>query len=403
MPKSAQIILKPGRDKSVHHRHPWLFSGAIGRVEGAPTPGDIVRIASSKGEFLAWGYFNAQSQIAVRLLSWEEGDRIDAHWWTGKITTAIKRREKLADDPQTNTYRVIYSEADGLPGLIVDRYADCLACQFLTAGIDHVREVVVETLWEQLRPTAIIDLSDNDMRKVEGVSPAHGLLRGALSEKRLVVCENGFRYTVDLSSGQKTGFYLDQRVNRLRIMPYAVSRRVLDCFCYTGGFAIPVLASSPQSLTCIDSSATSLELLRANVRMLAEDGPRSAEPELEILNANVFEELRKFRDQGRAFDMIILDPPKLAASQSQVRRAMRAYKDLNLIAMKLLTPGGVLATFSCSGAVSRADLQNAVAWAATDAGRRVQIIEQMSQSEDHPVIVSFPESEYLKGLLCIVD
>jgi len=403
MPKSAEIILKPGRDKSVHHRHPWLFSGAIERVDGSPEPGDIVRVRAANGEFLAHAYYNSRSQIALRLLSWDEFDTIDAPWWTRMIERAIARRIPLSNLTGTNSYRLIYSEADGLPGLIVDRYADYLVCQFLTAGIERIRTHIVDVLWERLRPEAMIDLSDNDVRKLEGLAASGGVIRGTEPVGQVVIHENGFRYAVDLGHGQKTGYYLDQRLNRSHVAGLASGRRVLDCFCYSGGFTIPILASSPVSVTCIDSSEPALEILRANVAMLTEDRPELSAGEIEFANANVFEELRKFRDQDRRFDMIVLDPPKLAASQSQVERAKRAYKDLNLLALKLLSHGGILATFSCSGAISRQDLQGVVAWAATDAKRRVQVVDHLGQGEDHPVLASFPESEYLKGLICRVE
>jgi 23S rRNA (cytosine1962-C5)-methyltransferase len=403
MPKSAEITLKPGRDKSVHHRHPWLFSGAIDRVDGHPEPGDIVRVRAANGEFLAHAYYNSRSQIALRLLSWDEFDTIDGPWWTRMVERAIARRLPLSALTGTNSYRVIYSEADGLPGLIVDRYANFLVCQFLTAGIERVRAHIVDVLWERLHPSAMIEQSDNDVRKLEGLAPSGGVIRGAELTGPVMIQENGFRYAVDLGSGQKTGYYLDQRRNRAHVAAFAAGRRVLDCFCYTGGFTVPILASSPASVTCIDSSEPALGILRTNIAMLAEDHPELAVGETEFSNANVFEELRRFRDQDRRFDLIVLDPPKLAASQSQTERAKRAYKDLNLLAIKLLSPRGILATFSCSGAITRADLQSVVGWAATDAKRRVQVVDHLGQGEDHPVLVSFPESEYLKGLICIID
>lgn len=403
MPKSAQIILKSGREKSVLHRHPWLFSGAIGRVVGDPEPGDIVRVHSSNGEFLAHAYYNPRSQISLRLLSWDAAESIDERWWRGAIARSIARRKALSTNPETNSYRLIYSEADGLPGLIVDRYADYLVCQFLTAGVERRREEIAEALWDQQRPSAILDQSDNESRALEGLPPSGGKIRGEVSVTSFTIRENGFHYHMGLGRGQKTGFYLDQRRNRMQVAAHAAGRRVLDCFCYSGGFTIPILAASPTSMTCIDSSEYSLNTLRENVKLLSIDRPELAVGEIEYANANVFEKLRKYRDEDREFDMIVLDPPKLAASQSQVARAKRAYKDLNLLALKLLTPGGILATFSCSGSITRTDLQSVLSWAATDAKRRVQIIDQLTQGEDHPVLVSFPESEYLKGLICIVE
>ncbi len=403
MQKSADIILKPGRDKPVRHRHPWLFSGAIGHIDGAPSPGEVVRVLAANGEFLSYAYINRQSQITLRNLSWNENETIDAEWWTRAIHNAFDRRLLLTSSTATNSYRLVHSEADGVPGLIVDRYADFLVCQFLTAGIERVRPVVVDALDQLLRPTCILDLSDNDIRKLEGLPESVGSLKGEAPTGPVEILENGFCYEVDVQGGQKTGFYLDQRPNRLKAAAYAQGRRVLDCFCYSGGFTLPILSASPLEVVCLDSSAAALQHLQTNLQRLKTYRPSVADGNVEIHCVNVFEELRKFRDQSRQFDMIVLDPPKLAASQSQVARAMRAYKDLNLLAMKLLSPGGVLVTFSCSGAVSRAAFQDVMGWAATDAKRRVQIIEQLSQGEDHPVLVSFPESEYLKGLICRVD
>lgn len=403
MAKSARIILKAGREKSVHHRHPWLFSGAIERIDGTPSPGDIVRVEAVNGGFLAHGYFNPSSQISLRLLTWSESEAIDEGWWGDRISESIARRKTLLATGDTDTCRLIYSEADGLPGLIVDRYADYLACQFLTAGIERVRTKITDRLWRQVRPVGILDLSDSDVRRIEGLAPSAGAIRGEPPRDDVIVRENGLRFAVNFGSAQKTGLYLDQRDNRRIVAGYAPGRRVLDCFCYTGGFTIPVLAASARSVMCVDSSESALVLLRKNVTMLRENHASPTVGETEIKCANVFEELRRLRDQGQQFDMIVLDPPKLASSHSQVARAKRAYKDLNLLALKLLSSGGVLATFSCSGAISRTDLQSVVSWAATDAGRQVRIIRHLSQGEDHPVITSFPESEYLKGMLCLAE
>ena len=400
---TPSVILKPGRDKSVRHRHPWIFSGAIGGIAGSdPEPGEIVRVQAADGSILAHGYFNAKSRITVRLLDWQKDARIDADWWRASITAAATRRATLGTTTQSNAYRLVYAEADGLPGLIVDRHANFLVVQILTAGMERVREVILGTLDEIFRPAGIVDLSDDTARRLEGLPPSSGQGIGKSPDRPLAIRENGFRFLIDLFEGQKTGFYLDQRTNRRRVAPYAQGRSVLDGFCYTGGFTLPALAAGAQAITCIDSSAAALDLLGQNVEFFRSERPESANAPLEILKGNVFELMRHYRDEKRQFEMIILDPPKLAASQAQVPKALRAYKDLNLLALKLLTPGGILATFSCSGAVSRTDFHNAIAWAATDAQRSVQVIEQLSQAEDHPILISFPESEYLKGLICRV-
>ncbi|HWO56331.1 MAG TPA: class I SAM-dependent rRNA methyltransferase [bacterium] len=394
----ADLTLKPGRDKPVRHRHPWIFSGAIAGLRGQAEPGDMVQVRAANGEPLAVGYYNPHSQIVVRLLAWDPAATIDDAWWGRMIAESVARRSALARSDDTNAYRLVYAEADGLPGLIVDRYDDILVCQFLTAGIERARPVIVEALAALLRPRAILDQSDNEIRQVEGLPPASGALRGEAPSESIAIRENGFSYRVDFRSGQKTGFYLDQRTNRARVARHASGRAILDCFCYTGGFTVPALAAGAAAATCVDSSAPALQMLTANVSALGEKAHS-----VETICGNVFEVLRKFRDQARQFDLIVLDPPKLAAAQTQVTKALRAYKDLNLLALKLLTPGGILASFSCSGTVTRAAFQEAVAWASTDAGRSVRILEQLGQGEDHPLLISFPESEYLKGLIARVD
>ena len=400
---NPSVILKPGRDKSVRHRHPWIFSGAIDGIAGAePEPGEVVQVQAADGSFLAHGYFNAKSRISVRLLDWQRGAHIDEGWWRERVAAAVMRRTSVATETDSNACRLVYAEADGLPGLIVDQHDGFLAVQMLTVGIERVRGVIHAALEELLHPTGVVDLSDDTARGLEGLPPSSGSGTGKPPDRPLAIRENGFRYLIDLFEGQKTGFYLDQRTNRRRVAPYAQGKSVLDGFCYTGGFTLPALAAGAQAITCIDSSAAALDLLRQNVESLQAERPACANVTVEVLKGNLFELMRRYRDEERHFEMVILDPPKLAAAQAQVPKALRAYKDLNLLAMKLLTPGGILATFSCSGAVSRSEFHNAVAWAATDAQRSVQVIEQLSQAEDHPVLISFPESEYLKGLICRV-
>ncbi|MEW5700683.1 MAG: class I SAM-dependent rRNA methyltransferase [Candidatus Zixiibacteriota bacterium] len=391
-----RIILKPGKDKAARHRHPWVFSGAIARIDGdvRPGSGEIVRVMTADGAFLAHGYYNPRSQIAIRLLEWNEAVSVDESWWRGRLRDAIAARRDLFADPQTNAFRLVHAEADGLPALIVDKYGDCLVIQSQAAGIDAVKAVLVDELNAQLHPGGIIERSEGSARELEGLAEARGVVSGSVPPTVEIV-ENGHRFVVDLNEGQKTGFYLDQRANRALVATHARDREVLDCFAYTGGFTVYALASGARAVTCVDSSAPALALLAQNVALndIAVD-------RVSTIEGNAFEVLRKFRDQGRSFDMVILDPPKLAANRSQLEKALRAYKDLNLLAMKLLRPGGILATFSCSGAVSVAAFQEMIAWAATDAARSVQILRRLSQAADHPILVSFPESEYLKGLLC---
>lgn len=393
------ITLKPGKDKPVHQRHPWIFSGAIDKIEpdASGQPGEMVMVKSSKGEFLAWGYYNPHSQIAVRLLEWQESQPIDETWWRRKLREAIERRRELFNRSDTNAFRLVHAEGDWLPGLIVDKYGSFLVLQSLTAGIDKVKSIIVDELNQLLQPAGIYERGDVAARKLEGLPPANGPLAGDPPPDYLEIKENGFRFLVNVQHGQKTGFYLDQRENRKIVAGFARDKTVLDCFAYSGGFGVYAFAAGAKSVISIDSSTASLELLKKNYELNG-----FAAKDEELVRADVFQTLRTYRDEGRVFDIIILDPPKLAPTKAQVERAQRAYKDLNWMAMNVLAPNGILATFSCSSGVSAELFQNIVAWAALDAGREAQILTRMSQGEDHPVRLAFPESQYLKGLICRV-
>ncbi len=393
------IHLKPGKDKPVQHHHPWIFSGAIEKIEpDAPgQPGEVVVVKSSKGEFLARGYYNPHSQIAVRLLEWQESQAVDEQWWRRKLREAVERRRELFNRTDTDSFRLVHAEGDWLPGLIVDKYGAFLAVQSFTAGIDKVKSIMVDELNQLLQPAGIYERGDLSTRKLEGLASANGPLAGEPPPDYLEIKENGFRFLVNIPHGQKTGFYLDQRENRKVVAGFARDKAVLDGFAYSGSFGIYVLAAGAKSVVSIDSSTASLELLKKNYELNG-----FAAKEEELVRADVFHTLRKYRDDGRMFDMVILDPPKLAPTKAQVERAQRAYKDLNLMAMNVLAPNGILATFSCSSGVSAELFQNIVAWAALDAGREAQILTRLSQGEDHPVRLAFPESQYLKGLICRV-
>jgi 23S rRNA (cytosine1962-C5)-methyltransferase len=295
----------------------------------------------------------------------------------------------------SNAYRLVYAESDGLPGLIVDRYGDMLVLQSLTAGCERWKEPLADILLEETGLSAIYERSDADVRALEGLPERTGLLRGNPPEKT-VITEYGLRFTVDLCTGHKTGFYLDQRQNRLRVRALAQGRDVLDCFCYTGGFTVNALAGGARSVVAVDSSALALALGRENLSI---NGLKAEAVEWRA--EDVFQDLRKFRDEGRSFDMIILDPPKFAPTAAQAEKASRGYKDINLLAFKLLRPGGLLVTFSCSGGIEAALFQKIVASAALDAGVEAQIVEHLSQGPDHPVALNFPEGAYLKGLVCV--
>ena len=394
----AKVLLKPGREKSVGLRHPWLFSGAIERIEGEADDGEVVDVVSAAGEWLARGYLNRRSQITVRLLTWDAEEQIDRRFWQRRLERAIAGRAALAADPETTAYRLVHAESDGLPGLVVDRYGDWLAVQFLTLGIERQKETIVGLLMELIRPRGIYERSDVAVRRKEGLEPRRGLLAGEIPPSLVEVQEHGHRFSVDITRGQKTGFYLDQRENRRRVAAYAAGRELLNGFAYTGAFAVYALAAGARHVTNVESSYEALELVERNLALNGFDPDRQAEQ----IAGDVFAVLRHFRDAGRRFDLIILDPPRFAQTKGQVRAATRGYKDINLLALQLLRPGGFLATFSCSGQVSAELFQKVVFGASVDAGRDVQLLERLAQPPDHPVLLSFPEGAYLKGFICRV-
>lgn len=391
------IYLKPGREKPVKQRQPWVFSGAVHSVEGEPQPGEVVGVRDAGGAFLAWGAYSPSSQIRVRLLDWHESTEVDEAWWKRRLIEAIDRRAPLLNGSDTDACRLVYAESDFLPGLIVDTYADYLVMQVLSAGSERLKEATAEVLNERLQPAGIYERSDSQVRKLEGLEPRTGPLVGAEPPERLEIREHGHRFLVDIRGGQKTGFYLDQRTNRQCAAEFARDRQVLDCFAYTGAFGVYAARAGAASVVSLDSSPGALELLKENFAL--NDLPLA---ETDVVQGNVFELLRTFRDRGQSFDMIVLDPPKLAPTRRSVGNARRAYKDLNLLAMKLLRPEGILATFSCSSFVSPELFQQIVTWASVDAEREVQILQRLGQAEDHPVRLAFPQSEYLKGFICRV-
>ena len=388
------LILKAGREKSVLRRHPWIFSGAVGRVEGEVDSGATVDIVSSGGNFLARACYSPHSQIRARIWTFAD-EPVDAEFFRARIRRAGELRRIWNLSAQTDALRLINAESDGLPGLIVDRYADALVMQSLTAGIEARRELLADILVEEIGVANIFERSDADVRELEGLPPRVGWLRGSLATSVLAITENGLKFNVNLASGHKTGFYLDQRGNRQHARLLAQGREVLDCFCYTGGFGINALAGGAKSVLAVDASSDALSMLQDNIRL------NGLPPErLKTLDGDVFQLLRKFRDEARSFDMIILDPPKFAPTSAQVEKAARGYKDINLLAFKLLRPGGLLMTFSCSGGVDADLFQKIVASAALDAGADAQIVEHLAQAPDHPVALDFPEGTYLKGLIC---
>ena len=392
----TSILLKRGREKSLKRRHPWLFSGAIEKVLGKPGAGDTVDIKDASGKLQAKAAYSPKSQIRARVWTFDPEEEVDAGFFRGRIERALALRDALPAARHTNALRLVHGESDGLPGLIVDRYADVLVAQFLAAGVERWRDPILDALAELSAAEAIFERSDAEVRKLEALPPRVGFARGNRNASRCPIVEYGLNFRVDVEQGQKTGFFLDQRENRQRVRELAAGREVLDGFSYTGGFSIAALAGGAKRVTAIESSAPALEVARVNLSANPLDAGR-----IEFIQSDVFKELRTLRDRGATFQMVVLDPPKFAPTAAQARNAARAYKDINLLAFKLLAPGGLLATFSCSGGVSAELFQSIVAGAALDAGAQAKIIERFGAAADHPVALEFPEGEYLKGLLLL--
>ena len=390
------IKLKPGREKSLKRRHPWVFSGAMEPVGEGPDSGATVGIRSSDGALLALAAWSPVSQIRARAWSFDPAAKIDAAFFHARLASAIALREAMPFARHTNAMRLVHAESDGLPGLIVDRYADVLVAQFLSAGAEFWRDAIVDALADLTGFAAIFERSDAEVRGLEGLAPRAGFVRGEHGAGRVAIHEHGLQLRVDVAAGQKTGFFLDQRENRQRVRSLAAGRNVLDGFCYTGGFALAALAGGAKSVLALDSSAQALAIARENLAANPFDASR-----VRFETADVFAYLRTLRDRAARFDLIVLDPPKFAPTAAQAENAARAYKDINLLALKLLAPGGLLATFSCSGGVSAEFFQKILAGAALDAGVDARVIERFCAGPDHPVALNFPEGEYLKGLLIV--
>ena len=386
-----QLILKNGRERSLQRRHPWIFSGAVKSIDGGVTSGETVAVRTKDGQFLAHASYSPQSQIVGRVLSFDESEIIDSGFFEKRISAAVLARASITGG---NAIRLIHAESDGLPGFVVDRYDDVLVMQCLTAGAALWRDTAVGALLAATGIANVFERSDADVRTLEGLEPRIGILRGTIPEAPLTIEEHGLKFRVDVKSGHKTGFYIDQRDNRGLIRQLAAGRDVLNCFCYTGAISVAALAGGATHALSIDSSGPALQLGAANASLNGIEAARA-----EWMEADVFAALRLFRDQARAFDFIILDPPKFAPTVQFVEKAARAYKDINLLAFKLLRTGGLLVTFSCSGGVSADLFQKIVAGAALDAGVDAQILQRLGAGSDHPVALNFPEGDYLKGLL----
>ena len=398
---TASLVLQRGREKSVRRRHPWIFSGAVASLDDV-VDGEVAEVADSNGRFLARAYINRKSQIVGRVLTWDEDEPVDATFWRRRIVRSLAARGGA------RFARLVNAESDGLPGLIVDRYGDWLVLQSLTLGIERVKSEIAAVLVEEMASAGapvrgVWERSDVDVRQREGLSKKSGTLFGPEPPAEIELEERAadgrtLRFLVDVHRGHKTGFYLDQRENRARVAAWCRGREVLDLFGYTGAFGVHAMAAGATRVVHVDSSVEAAALAKRNMALNGFDAP-----DTDFVRENVFEAMRTLRAEGRRFGVVIADPPKLAKTSSQVEKATRAYKDLNMVAMQLLEPDGILATFSCSGLVSADLFRKVVFGSSVDADRDVQVLERLSQPPDHPVLLGLPEAEYLKGLVCRVE
>ncbi len=393
-----KITLKKNREFSVMRRHPWIFSGALASVEGDPQAGDSVSVVAYDGAELGIGAYSPVSQIRVRMWSFDPATVVDEKFISERVAAAVGARVYFLAEGKTNAFRLINSEADGLPGVIADKYGDWIVCQFTTVGAEHWKNTVVDALQRFMPCEGVYERSDLDVREREGLPSAIGVLAGKEPPEQIEIFEDECRYLVNVHEGHKTGFYLDQRDNREMIKRYCNNADVLNAFSYTGGFGIAAVVARASSITHVDLSAQALEMAKKNTALNTCELKDS-----EFIKGDVFEVLRKFRDARRSFDVIVLDPPKFATSKGKLIKAARGYKDINLLGIKLLKPGGILATFSCSGLMTPDLFHKVVSDAAVDAGRDVQVLKRLQQGSDHPEGLCFPEGLYLKGLLCRVN
>jgi len=385
------IRLREGKERSLLRRHPWLFEGSI--LKGGADSGETVRVQADDGRFLAWGAYSPRSSIRVRAWSFDEAERIDEAFFERRLAAAVAMRARLSI--ASDGVRLVHGEADGLPGLIVDRYADVLCVQFLAAGVERWRDPIVDALARVTGLARIHERSDSGVRGLEGLAPSVGWLRGE-GPTELTIREYDWTLALDVAHGHKTGFYLDQRDNRRHFAHWVRQlgcERVLNCYCYTGGFSVAAFAGGARQVVSVDSSAPALEGAKANV---ARNG--FADRQADYADADVNQSLRDRLKAGESFDAIVLDPPKFAPTAAHAERAARAYKDINRLALKLLAPGGVLFTFSCSGGVGAELFHKIVAGAGIDAGVNAAIVQRLEAACDHPTTIEFPEGEYLKGL-----
>ena len=392
-----RVFLAPGRDHPARGRHPWVFSGAIARTDPDIPDGAEVDVVASAGAFVARGLFNSRSQITVRLYSWDEAERLDEAFWARRIDAALGLRHMLGSMDPTGGCRLVFSEGDGLSGLVVDRYRDVLSVQLTSLALASRRELLLDLLAGRLRPPGIMLRTEKGVLEEEGLEARDGLLRGAAPEGPMEVVENGLRFLVDVRTGHKTGYYLDQRDNRVAVARYAPGRRIADVFCYTGGFALPCLRAGAASVVGVDASAPALQLAAANARLNGLDDGR-----VRFEASDAFKWLQARAEAGERFDMIILDPPRFARSSRGVAGALRGYRGLNELAVRCLEPGGVLVTCSCTGRVTREMFEGMLGEVESATGRPLRIVENRGQAGDHPVAATCPETAYLKCVVCVV-
>ncbi|RZP56591.1 methyltransferase domain-containing protein [Vibrio vulnificus] len=395
---SAAIYLVKGREKSVVRRHPWIFSRGIDRVEGNPQLGETVDVYGHDGKWLAKAAYSPESQIRARVWSFEKQD-INKAFFVKRIQDAQLLREDVIERDGLTGYRLIAAESDGMPGVTIDRYQNFFVCQLLSAGAEHQKQNIVDALIEDFPDCNVYERSDVSVRKKEGLQETTGVLHGEMPPKSVVIEENGVKISVDIVGGHKTGFYLDQRDSRQKAMKYVKDKEVLNCFSYTGGFGLYALKGGAKRVINADVSQPALDTAKFNAELNEFD---ISKKRAVFLNADVFKLLREYRDQGTKFDVVIMDPPKFAESKAQLNGACRGYKDINMLAMQILNPGGTLLTYSCSGLMDQVLFQKIIADAAVDAGRSVKFVERFEQAADHPTDTAYPEGFYLKGFACKV-
>ncbi|MBE4600884.1 class I SAM-dependent methyltransferase [Vibrio navarrensis] len=395
---SASIYLAKGREKSVIRRHPWIFSRGIDKVEGNPQLGETVDVLAHDGKWLAKAAYSPESQIRARVWSFEKQD-INKAFFVKRLQDAQLLRQEVIERDGLTGYRLIAAESDGMPGVTIDRYQNFFVCQLLSAGAEHQKQNIVDALVEVFPDCNVYERSDVAVRKKEGLKETTGVLHGEIPPKSVVIEENGVKISVDIVGGHKTGFYLDQRDSRQQAMKYVKDKEVLNCFSYTGGFGLYALKGGAKRVINADVSQPALDTAKFNAELNEFD---ISKKHAVFLNADVFKLLREYRDQGTQFDVVIMDPPKFAESKAQLNGACRGYKDINMLAMQILKPGGTLLTYSCSGLMDQVLFQKIIADAAVDAGRSVKFVERFEQAADHPTDTAYPEGFYLKGFACKV-